>query len=223
MRKTRLFRLQVGAILITAFGAAACNSGTAQSQGGQSRTSATVPARASDPLAQHIASPPAGFTSEPTDAHSRAAHTGAQTYAEAAPALCNFALPNTGGRQGWVASQLRYFDKNPTYPSVWLEACVTQMRSQTYAKTNASRDAEVLGYTLGPPLSFLVAGVPSATGLLNNFTLWFWVTIIFSKGPYYTVISAEGTTTQGNERSEVTAVKQIAINWAVAEYHLLPT
>lgn len=205
-----------------AVGAAACNSGTAQSQGVLSRTSTTISTHTSDPLAQLIAPPPAGFTSEPTDAHSPR-HTGAQTYAEASPALCNFALPNTGGRQGWVASQLRYFDKNPTYPSAWLEVCVTQVRSQTYAKTNASRDAEVLGYALGRPLSFSVPGVPSATGFLNNFTLWFLVTIIFSKGPYYTVISAESTTTQGNERSEATVVKQIAINWADAEYHLLPT
>jgi hypothetical protein len=207
-----------------ALGAAACDSGT-PSQSRQTNTnrgtSTTVSAHPSG-LAELIASPPAGFTSEPTDAHSRA-HTGAQTYAEAAPAFCNFALPNTGGRQDWVASQLQYFDKNPTYLSVWLEVCVTQMRSQTYAKTNASRDAKVLGYWLGPPLSFSVPGVPSATGFLNNFTLWFWVTIIFSKGPYYTVISAEGTTTEGNERSEATAVKQIAINRAVAEYHRLPT
>ncbi len=75
----------------------------------------------------------------------RRAPPGGQTYAEASDALCNFELSNSGGRKSWVASQFRYFDMNPSYPSVNLDVCVSQlkspqvMRSPTPVATPSSR------------------------------------------------------------------------------------
>lgn len=69
-----------------------------------------------------------------------------------------------------------------------------------------------------PSSSFAVPEIPSATGIISNSTRGFMIWIIFSKGPYLTVIA-----TQGSEKSEGTAVRDLAINLAVAEYHLLPT
>lgn len=115
MRKTRLLRLQVGAILIAALVAAACNSGTGQIQSDRSKTSTTVSAR-SDPIAQLTASPPEGFISESRNAQS-GTPTGAQTFSGADTIWCDQTVDSTGAKN-WVASELRYFDKNPKYPSV---------------------------------------------------------------------------------------------------------
>jgi hypothetical protein len=119
----------------------------------------------------------------------------------------------------WVASQLKYFDKNPRYPSVYLLVCVSQLKSATYTKTDASRDTQFMGNIFASTSTsfFSIPEIPSAVGIVSNVgsTSVFW--IIFSKGRYLTVITSQ------DRKVEETAARQLAANWAVAEYHRLPT
>ena len=169
----------------------------------------------STPLAQVIAPAPSGFTSEPRiEQASPKLQTGEQTYSEATYPECDFAL-NTGDGKTWVASEVRDFDKDPKYASVYLTVCVTQLTSPTYAKTDESRDAEFLSEVL-PSASFPAPEIPRGTEIVGNYSntlVW----VVFSKGPYLTVITTQG------EKVEQTEAKELSVNWAIAEYHLLPT
>ena len=167
--------------------------------------------------AQLIGPPPPGFTSERTEAQTGRT-TGIQTFSGAASFDCNPAFLTTG-RKSWVASELRYFDKDARYRSIYLEICVSQLKSPTYARTNASNDAQLMRLIIVPPHTFAVPGVPNAAGILlgGSGAGNFLEEIIFYKGSYCTVIA-----TQGSNDGLVEIARGLAINLAVVEYRRLP-
>lgn len=176
----------------------------------------------STPLAQLLAPPPTGFTSELQDDQSgtpAGPQMGAQTYAGSTDPDCNFALTNSGGRKSWVATELRYFDKNPTYPSVNLLVCVSQLESSTYARTDAGRETQVLSDIFGSASmsSFAVPEILSATGIVGNVGSTSVIWVIVFKGPYLIVITSQ------DRRAEEIPARELSVNWAIAEYYRLPT
>ncbi len=182
-----------------------------------SKATATRLTSVAPSLAQFVASPLSGFTSEDAIGAPFDTSTGALDYSNAGKEDCNVGLQETGPAS-WVASELRYFDNNPMYPSVWLAACVSQLKSPSYAKTVAGEDAGVVPV---PPIeSASIPNVPNAEVFFSSMPNQtnFLVEVIVLKGPYLVVV-----TTQGNDPSKETAIKAVAVNWAVAEYHRLPT
>ena len=102
------------------------------SQSQKSSISNSSPTSAGSPVASLTAAAPMGFTSEATDKES-GGPTGSIAINEAASADCDAGQLR---QDHWVASELRYFDNDPAYPSTYLLLCVTQLSSSANAAAN---------------------------------------------------------------------------------------
>jgi len=214
-------------LLIIAMAMAACGTGVAVGQKGttgadRSHAEAVASTRAT-PLTQFVVSAPPGFTSEARDPTSGEL-TGSQTLSGAENSMCDLGLNSTWhgqsvlglhatGPKSWVASQLRYFDDNPKYPSTYLAICVSQLKSPSYAKTDASFSVQYQHLVLNTS-SFSVSEIPNGSGLSYNspFAGLFMGQIIFYKGSYCTVVTIQGKD----------AARSLTMSLAMADYHLLP-
>jgi hypothetical protein len=92
-------------------------------------------------LVSLVVAGPSGFKSEPTDPSS-GDHTGRVTLAVATSAECD---PTALSPGQWVATVLRYFDKDAARPAASLILCVTQLRTTNDAAMDRARILNAIG------------------------------------------------------------------------------
>jgi len=125
------------AVLLVGMALSACSRAT-------STTSTTTTTSSSSQSPASLVVSPQGFTAEAVDKVS-GGPTGSIGIDEAASADCD---PGNVRRDHWVASELRYFDANTSYPETYLLLCVTQLSSAADAVANEQQVAS-LGVSSG--------------------------------------------------------------------------
>jgi hypothetical protein len=199
--------LSSSAVLFSVVLFAACGtSGTA--------SPTTSAASALSSISALVVSPP-GFTSEKTDAVG-GGQTGSIGIDEAESADCDSGQVR---QDHWVASELRHYDNDPSYPQTYLLLCVTQLGSPTDASSN---QAQVVGAIEHPPaalpapVTFPVSDIPGAVGdfVGGGHAI---AQIFFSKGPYYVFVVGTGLSPTG-----AAAAQTLANRLAATQYQDLP-
>jgi hypothetical protein len=185
---------------------------------GSSRPQAAVtpPGTAgSQPLDSLVATTPSGFTAEATDKNG-GGRAGSIGIAEASSADCDGVGQTHLQQDRWTASQLRYFDNNPTYPTTYVLLCVTELDSAS----DAAQDQEQLltqeHGSLGglpAPAPFSVPGIPDAAGFVVGAARQ----IFFAKTKYFVFVVSASASPSG-----LAAGQSLVTNEALAQYQRLP-
>ena len=127
-------------------------------------------------------------------------------------------LRSNSYQAAWVASELRYFDDNPSYPTTALLLCVTQLGSSSAASQDQRQFASILNHPLGSaqgPVAFSVSGIPHAVGYYIGDDHGI-VNAVFAKSKYFVFVSAAGLSKSG-----AIAAQSLATHLAMAQYQRL--
>jgi hypothetical protein len=222
-RRLRVSLLVLG-ITISVLGLSACSSSAGGSGASGSTTSSTT--RPSDPstsvspssLSSFVVPTPQGFTSERTDKLG-GGPTGPQGLNEASSADCD---PGQVREDHWVASELRYFDDDPAYPTAYLLMCLTLLGSSADVAANQQQVVSLSEHPpiafrsskLPPPKFFAVSSIPGAEGVYLG-KQGFIDQVFFAKGPYFVFVV--GTDLTGD------AAQLLATGLAKSQYGRLPS
>jgi hypothetical protein len=198
---------------VTAFAAAAfilSSCGTSKPQSSVT-TTGTAGARS---LVSLVATPPSGFRAEATDKDS-GGKAGSIGIAEASSADCDGVGQIKLQQDHWAASELRYFDNNPAYPTTYVLLCVTELEDPS----DATQDQEQLvmqehGSFAGvpAPAPFSVSGIPGAAGFVVGAARQ----IFFARSRYFVFVVTASASPSG-----LGAGPSLVTNEAVAQYRRL--
>lgn len=115
----------------------------------------------------------------------------------------------------WTASELRYFDNNPTYPTTYILLCVTELGSAS----DAAQDQEQLvrqahGSLAGlpAPTPFAVTAIPNAAGFVVGAARQ----IFFARSKYFVFVVTASASPSG-----LAAGQSLVTDEALAQYQLL--
>lgn len=175
-------------------------------------SASTTPSPARSLPSALMAPAPPGFTSE-AYASNLLTNTGALGIAEASLFLCDGASQKDLEQDHWVATELRYFDKDPAYPSTYLTLCVTKLGSASAA--SRIHEQKLVALSEGPAKPFSVPQITGATGDILSVKN---PQIAFTKGRYFVYVVCAGASNAATEAARQPLVTDLA----VTEYGLLP-
>lgn len=137
-----------------------------------------LPAAASSIPSKYVVAAPKGFHSDSYDGTAGGA-TGSIPFYSVGSADCDPGIPT---RSQWVSSQLRYFDKNPKFPSSYIELCVTKLSTHAAAEASLTHVKSLGGGQGNSSLNIPGLYIATVGGFVDQFS--------FVKSTYFVFVAS---------------------------------